>query len=105
MEITWRGYVGIRLTSLAGKLGARIAWQGRDFRRTRRTLKEYGSHATFAVGTMPFPAGKPVVQETQPPAVSRSQPAVWPDAALLTACAGLLLWMLFVPPLIGLAND
>lgn len=73
--------------------------------RIRRTLKEYGSHATFPVGTMPLPAGEPVLQETKPPGVSRSQPAIWPDAALLTVCAGLLLWMLFVPPLIGLAND
>lgn len=68
------------------------------------SLKECGSHANFAVSTMPFPAGEPVVPETKP-AVSRSQLVVWPDALLITVCAGLLLWMLFVPPLIGLAND
>lgn len=54
---------------------------------------------------MPLPAGQPVVQETTAPAVSRSQPAAWPEVLLITVCAGLLLWMLFVPPLIGLAND
>lgn len=54
---------------------------------------------------MLFPVGDPVVQETQPPTVSCSQPPVWPNALLITVCAGLLLSILFVPPLIGLAND
>ena len=54
---------------------------------------------------MASPAGEPVAAETKPTAVSRSRPVLWPDALLIALCAGLLVFMLFVSPLIGLAND
>ena len=44
-----------------------------------------------------------VVMERKPPAGNR--PVLWPDALVITFCAILLLFILFVPPLIGLANN
>lgn len=44
-----------------------------------------------------------VVMERKPPTVGRV--VLWPDALVITFCALLLMFMLFVPPLIGLAND